>query len=39
MNLKKGYLSVNQDMEVETSDGKKFTTKVRLDTEPEIQYF
>jgi len=26
-------------LEVVSSSGKKFTAKVRLDTEPEVQYF
>ncbi len=30
---------MGQDVEVTTSNGKSFTTTLRLDTEPEIGYF
>lgn len=32
-------LSVNQDVTVTTSTGKTFTTRCRLDTDPEVAYF
>jgi aconitate hydratase len=38
INLDGGNLKVGQDLEVSASSGKKFTVKVRLDTEPEIAY-
>ena len=34
-----GNLAVNQDVTVMTSTGKTFTTKCRLDTDPEVAYF
>jgi aconitate hydratase len=37
--LKGGNLNVGQDIEVTASTGKKFIAKVRLDTEPEKQYY
>lgn len=37
--LNGGILKINQDLEVTSSCGKKFVTKVRLDTDPEIAYF
>lgn len=37
--LSGGNLKVGQDLEVTTSTGKRFVTKVRLDTEPEVQYY
>ncbi len=30
---------MGQELEVTTNTGKKFKTKVRLDTEPEVQYY
>lgn len=33
------HMKVNQDVMVMTSTGKTFTTKCRLDTEPEVAYF
>ena len=32
-------LTVNQDIVVKTDTGKSFTTKLRLDTEVEIEYY
>ena len=32
-------ISVNQQITVTTSTGKTFTTKCRLDTDPEVAYF
>lgn len=37
--LNGGALEVNQDLEIESSTGVKFTAVVRLDTAPEIAYF
>lgn len=34
-----GKLTVGQDLEVSTDTDKTFTVKVRLDTDPEVQYF
>lgn len=34
-----GKLQVGQEIEVTTDSGKKFTAKVRIDTEPELAYF
>lgn len=39
LNLSGGDLSVNQELEVTTDGGKKFTAVIRLDTDPEIEYF
>ena len=39
IDLKGGNLNVGQDIEVTASTGKKFIAKVRLDTEPEKQYY
>lgn len=33
------HMTVNQDVTVMTSTGKTFTTKCRLDTDPEVAYF
>jgi len=38
MNLNGGNLKVNQELEV-TADGIKFNARIRLDTDPEIEYF
>lgn len=32
-------LTIGQKIEVTTDNGKKFTVKARIDTEPEIEYF
>jgi len=32
-------LSIGKMIEVSTDDGKKFTVKARIDTEPEIEYY
>jgi aconitate hydratase len=32
-------LKVGQDIEVHTNTGKKFNATVRIDTDPELQYF
>ena len=37
--LNGGNLGVHQDIDVVTEGGKSFTVQVRLDTEPEIEYF
>jgi aconitate hydratase len=37
--LNGGNLKVGQDLEVTTSTGKKFNAIVRIDTDPELQYF
>lgn len=34
-----GKLKVGQEIEVTTNTGKKFTAKVRIDTEPELAYY
>lgn len=34
-----GKLKVGQELEVSTNTGKKFTAKVRIDTEPELAYY
>lgn len=34
-----GNLKVGQPLEVTTNTGKKFTVKVRIDTEPELAYY
>ena len=39
LKLNGGDLKVGQHLEVETDSGKKFNALVRLDTEPEVQYF
>ena len=39
IHLNEGKLKINQDLEVSCKCGKKFVTKVRLDTDPEIAYF
>lgn len=39
ISLNGGNLKVGQDINVTTSDGKTFTVKARIDTEPEIEYF
>jgi len=39
VNLNGGNLKVAQDIEVTASNGKKFTVTVRLDTDPEIEYY
>lgn len=39
IDLKKGNIGVGEDLTVTTVDGKSFTVKARLDTEPEIEYF
>jgi aconitate hydratase len=38
IDFKEGNLKVGQDIEVATNTGKKFTAKVRIDTEPELAY-
>jgi aconitate hydratase len=38
IDFKEGNMKVGQDIEVSTSTGKKFTAKVRIDTEPELAY-
>lgn len=38
IDFKEGNLKVGQDIDVTTSTGKKFTAKVRIDTEPELAY-
>jgi len=37
--LNNGNLKVNQDLEVSVDNGVTFTVKVRLDTDPEVEYF
>jgi len=37
--LNNGELKVNQDIDITTDNGKKFTVKVRLDTDPEVAFF
>jgi len=37
--LRKGELKVNEEIEVKVSTGKNFKAKVRLDTEVELAYF
>jgi len=39
INMEGGHLKVNQDVEVTSSTGKKFSVTCRLDTDPEIAYF
>lgn len=39
IDLQGGDLGVNQDVVVTASNGKKFTTTCRLDTDPEIAFF
>ncbi len=39
INTNGGKLQVGQNIEVTTDSGKKFTAKVRIDTEPELAYF
>jgi len=39
LNLQGGNLKVGQEIEVTTDKGKKFKAVVRLDTDPEIEYF
>jgi len=39
LKLNGGDLKVSQDLEVVTDNGKKFTAKVRLDTDPEVAFF
>jgi len=39
LELRKGDLKVNEEIEVKVSTGKNFKAKVRLDTEVELQYF
>ncbi len=39
IHLNAGALKINQELEVSCKCGKKFMTKVRLDTDPEIAYF
>jgi aconitate hydratase len=36
INLKSDDIKVGQEVEIETSTGKKFKTKIRVDTEPEV---
>jgi len=38
IDINNGDLKTGQDIHVEASNGVKFTTKLRLDTEPEIAY-
>ena len=39
INLNGGNIKVGQDLEVTTNTGKKFTAVVRIDTDPELQYY
>ncbi len=39
LKLNNGDLKVGQEIEVSTNSGKKFNVKVRIDTDPELQYF
>ena len=39
INVNGGNLKVGQDIEVKASNGKTFTAKVRIDTEPELAYY
>lgn len=39
INLNGGNIKVGQELEVTTNTGKKFHVIVRIDTDPEIQYF
>ena len=39
LKLNGGNLKVGQELEVTTKDGKKFHVVVRIDTDPELQYF
>ena len=39
IHLNGSALKINKDLEVTSKCGKKFVTKVRLDTDPEIVYF
>jgi len=39
LNLSQGDLKVGQEIDVTASSGKKFKAKVRIDTNPELQYF
>jgi aconitate hydratase len=39
LNLNGGNLKVGQEIEVTTDTGKKFHAMVRIDTDPELQYF
>ena len=39
INLNGGDIKVGQEIEVKSSDGKTFKVKVRIDTEPELEYY
>jgi len=39
IDLRKGEIKVNEEMEVKVSTGKSFKAKVRLDTVVELAYF